>query len=201
MVAKINEVKLKGDLGADGRELSAQLVKMRGSRIDYRLVSGGVGVDYAYQLAKGAPPELDMVLRAVSEALESATLGYPSEPVGPGGYWLITTRGSVSGAEVIAYRLVKLTAVEGDRVSLAVNIKRYATSTKLALPGVPPGAELDQFQSTSDGTMTALKGSAIASSGTTKQTFLAALTPAGGQQDQRLAVQSVADVTISFGTK
>lgn len=142
-----------------------------------------------------------MVLRAVSEALEASTLGYPSEPVGAGGFWLITTRGTVSGTEVISYQLVKLTAVNGNELTLSVNTKRYATSTKLDLPGVPPGAELDQFQSTSDATLTAQKGSPFATSGTSKQTFLAALMPAGGQQDQRLAVQSAADVTLAFGKK
>lgn len=202
IVAKLNDVKLKSEAGAQGRELAAQLARMRGSRIDYRLVEGGVGVDYNYQLAKGAAPDLDMVLRAVTEALESVTLGFPKQAVGQGGYWLITTRGIDSGAEVISYRLVKVEKMTGDDLTLSVNTKRYAVSTKLALPGLPPGSEIDQFQSTTEASLTATKGSPIANGGTTKQTFLAALQPADQQQqDQRLAIQSVAEVTVNFGKK
>ena len=202
IVAKINDVKLKAEAGAQGRELAAQLARMRGSRIDYRLVEGGVGVDYNYQLAKGAAPDLDMVLRAVTEALESVTLGYPKQAVGQGGYWLVTTRGIDSGTEVISYRMIKIEKMSGDDLTLSVNTKRYAVSTKLALPGLPPGSEIDQFQSTTEASLTATKGAPLANGGTTKQTFMAALQPADQQQpDQRLAIQSVAEVSVNFGKK
>jgi hypothetical protein len=201
IVAKIKDVKLEGDVGPQGRQLAGELAKMRGSRIDYRLVDGGGGVDYSYQLAKGASPDLDMVLRAVTEALESVTLGYPKEAVGEGGYWLVTTRGTDSGTEVIAYRMIKLDKMEGEALTLSVTTKRYAVSTKLSLPGLPPGSEIDQFQSTTEAKLSATKGSPVASSGTTKQSFLAALQAADGQPDSRLAIQSVAEVSVHFGKK
>jgi hypothetical protein len=200
MVAKINGVKLTEDVGPQGQQLLAQLGRMKGSRIDYRIVGGGVGVDFKYQLAKGAEQDLDMVLRSLSEALETTTIGVPKEAVGPGAFWMVTTRGTVSGAEVISYRLIKLEKVEGSAFSLNVSTKRYSVSSKLDLVGLPPGAELDQFQSTADGTVTLEKGAPLASGGSVKQTFLAALTPAGGG-DQRLGVQSSADVTMTLGKK
>lgn len=197
--AKITEVKLSGEVGPQGKELAAQLAKVKGSKIDFRLVDG-VGVDFTNTLAKGAAPDLEMVLRAVAEALESMAVGYPKEAVGPGGYWLVTTRGTISGAEVISYRLVKLEKVEGDKLTFSVNTKRYSVSTKLELAGLPPGAELEQFQCTADAKLTVTKGEPLASSGTSKQTFAAGLIPAGGG-DQRLGMQSIADVTIDLGKK
>lgn len=198
MLAKITSIKPHDDLGTQGKQLVAQLGKMRGSRIDFRLVEGGVGVDFTYELAKGAEQELDMVLRAVAEALETVTVGFPKEKVGVGGYWLVTTRGHVSGADVVAYRLVKLESVNGEELTVSVSTKRYAASNKLDIAGLPPGTELEQFQSSADGKLTVRRGIPLATGGTTKQTFLAQLVPAG-QPDQRLGVQSVAEVSASFG--
>jgi len=200
MVAKITSIKLTEDLGAQGKQLISQLGKMRGSRIQYRIVSGGIAVDFSYELAKGAEQELDMVLRAVAEALETVTVGFPKEPVGTGGYWLITTRGEAGGADVIAYRLVKVEAIAGDELTLSVSTKRYAATSKLSLVGLPPGTELEQFQSSAEGKLTVRRGNPLATGGTTKQTFVAQLVPAG-QPDQRLGVQSLAEVTASFGKK
>lgn len=198
--AKVTEVKLTADTaGPQGKELAAQLAKIKGSSIDFRMVSG-VGVDFSLKLAKGAAPDLEMILRAVAEALESTTIGFPKEAVGPGGYWLVTTRGMVSGAEVVSYRLVKLEKVAGEELTFSVNTKRYSVSTKLEFAGLPPGAELDQFQSTTEAKLTLHKGEPLASTGTSKQTFAAALIPAGGG-DQRLGMQSIADVAITLGKK
>lgn len=196
--AKVSDIKLTSDVGPQGKELLVQLSKMKGSRIDFRVLSVGVGVDFKTELVKGAPADLEMVLRAVSEALESSAVGFPKEPVGAGGYWLVTTRGAAGGADVVSYQLVKLEKVDGDRLTLNVSTKRYSASTKLQVAGLPPGAELDQFQSTTEAKLTLVKGQPLANSGTTKQTFAAALIPAGGG-DQRLAVQSVADVTLTLG--
>jgi len=198
--AKLTDVKLTGELGPQGKEMAAQLGRMKGSKVDFRVLSGGVAVDFAYQLAKGASPDLEMVLHAVGEALDATIVGFPKEPVGAGGFWLITTRGASTGAEVVSYRLVKLEKVAGDTLSLSVNAKRYAVSHKLELAGLPPGAELEQFQSTTDSKLTMTKGDPLASAGSTKQTFQAQLIPAGGG-DQRLGMQSVAEVSIALGKK
>jgi hypothetical protein len=198
--ARLTDVKLSSDVGAQGKELAAQLAKMKGSKIDFSVVSGGVGVDFSHQLAKGATPELEMVLRSVGEALEATAIGFPKEAVGVGGFWLITTRGNTGGAEAVAYRLVKLEQVEGESLTLSVSTKRYAVSHKFEFAGIPPGAELDQFQSTTEAKLVMHKGDALARSGTSKQTFVAGLIPAGGG-DQRLGVQSIADVTIALGAK
>jgi hypothetical protein len=173
---------------------------MKGSKIDFRVLAMGAGVDSSLQLAKGAQPDLEMVLRALGEALESAAVGFPKEPVGPGGFWLVTTRGIASGAEVISYRLVKLDKVDGEELAFSVSTKRYSVSNKLELAGLPPGAELDQFLSTTEAKLTLHKGEPLASVGTVKETFTASLIPAGGG-DQRLGMQSTADVTIALGKK
>jgi hypothetical protein len=200
MVAKVDKVAFNTDVGAQGKELAGQLAKMRGSRIEFRVVEGGVGVDYAYSLAKGADPNLEMVLRGVGEALETATIGVPKESVGAGGFWLITTRGLLNGAEVVSYRMMKLDKVEGDTLSLSVNTKRYAVTNKLEVPGIPPGTELVQFQSTVEGTLSTDKSRPIAVGGSIKQAFMAALAQPSNPQ-QPLGMQSSSEITFKFGKK
>ncbi|HMJ14823.1 MAG TPA: hypothetical protein VK524_25600, partial [Polyangiaceae bacterium] len=59
------------------------------------------------------------------------------------------------------YRLVKVTNVQGERVSLSVNTKRYATGTDFEMPGVPKELgklTLQEFESTADGTLEIQKG-------------------------------------------
>ncbi|MNC91559.1 hypothetical protein D3C83_78450 [compost metagenome] len=81
-----------------------------------------------------------------------------------------------------------------------MNTKRYAVSNKLEMPGVPPGTELAQFQSTVDGTLTAQLNQPIAQSGSTKQQFLAGLIQPSNPQ-QQMGVQAASDATFKFGKK
>jgi hypothetical protein len=81
-----------------------------------------------------------------------------------------------------------------------VNTKRYAVTSKLVMPGVPPGTELVQFQSTAEGTLTGEQGSFLASSGSTKQQFMAALVQPSNPQ-QPMAAQSASETTFKFGKK
>ncbi len=183
------------------KDLSAQIAKMKGSRLDYRVLPSGVAVEHRYELPMGADPNLNTILRSVSETLAATSLSYPEEPVGAGAYWLITSREFISGADVVQYRMVKLTSVEGGKLTLSINAKRYSATPKLTLHGLPPGdLTLEEFQSTADGDFEATKGAFYPQSGELKSVLNAALAPAA-QPDQRMGVQSLADATLSFQPK
>ncbi|MCA9596346.1 MAG: hypothetical protein KC776_23690 [Myxococcales bacterium] len=181
------------------KELSAQVSKTKGSKVEYRLLPNGAAVDPRYELAKGADENLNMVLRSLMETLTTASLVVPKEAVGAGAMWMVTSREFVGGADVVAYRLVKLDSVDKDKLSITVSAKRYAASPKLTLMGLPPGKDLslEQFQSTADGQLEVLKGHSLPGSGTLKSTLLAALSD-GTQSDQRVGVQAMADATLSI---
>jgi hypothetical protein len=182
------------------KELTDQIAKMKGSRVDYRMLPNGAAVDPRYDLVKGADENLNMVLRSLTETLTVASLVVPREAVGEGAFWLVTSREFAGGADVIVYRLVKLDAIKGDKLSVTISTKRYAAAPKLTLMGLPPGKDLtlEQYQSTSDGQLEYASGRALPSSGSLKSALLAALSQAGQAPDQRMGVQSMADATLSM---
>ncbi len=181
------------------KELTDQISKMKGSRVEYRVLPSGAAVDPRYNLSKGADENLNMVLRSLTETLTVASLVVPQEAVGEGAYWLVTSREFAGGADVIAYRLIKLDSIKGDKLSVTISTKRYAAAPKLTLMGLPPGKNLtlEQYQSSSDGQLEYVSGHALPAGGSLKSTLLAALSQ-GGQTDQRVGVQSMADATLSI---
>ena len=50
---------------------------------------------------------------------------------------MATSRETAIGVEVVAYRIVKVESVEGDKLKLSVNTKRYAVDKKFDLPELP----------------------------------------------------------------
>lgn len=160
VVATVTSVKLQPSPGVPP-ELGAELGKLKGSKVEYRVSKNGAGNDFRYTLAKGADPGLDNALRSLTEALSTLTLPFPDKPIGAGAYFMAVTREESVGAEVVAYRLVKVTEVKGDRVTLSINTKRYATSNRFDMPGVPKELgklSLQEFESTADGNLEVQKG-------------------------------------------
>ncbi len=163
VVANVTSVKLQPMQGVPP-ELGAALGKLKGSKIEYRVSKNGAGNDFRYTLAKGADPGLDNALRSLTEALSTMTLPFPDKPLGTGAYFMAVTREQSVGAEVVAYRLVKVTEVKGERVTLDVNTKRYATGPRFEMPGVPAEfgkLTLEEFESTANGKLELQKGNSL----------------------------------------
>jgi hypothetical protein len=83
------------------------------------------------------------------------TLPYPQKPVGVGGFWMATSRDGVLGLDLVTYRMVKVEKIEGNKVTLNVNTKRYSTSPTFDMPGLPPDAprNLAEFQALAEGSV------------------------------------------------
>jgi hypothetical protein len=200
VVCSVTGVKLADAAGVPAN-ISAELSKLKGSRVEYRVSRNGAGNDFRYTLAKGADEGLDNALRSLTESLATMTLPYPDKPLGNGAYFMAVTRERAVGVDVVAYRLVKVTGVKGNTVSMSVNTKRYATSTKFDMPGVPSdlGAlTLEDFQSTADGTLEIEKGSPLPSQSELTQVLKAGIA-AQKQPDQRLGLQAQARATFTLG--
>jgi hypothetical protein len=186
--------------GATAAELDKMIGKMKGSRVTFRVLPSGASDGFNVELAKDASKELDALLRPLSEILAAVAMPFPDKPVGKGAFWMVTSRETVTGVDVVTYRMVRVEGVEGDSATLNLSIKRYAASTDLDLPGVPPGAKLDQFQSVAEGELTVNAGATLLpSSGSLRQNFVAMLTPpAGADPSQRMTAQSASEATLKF---
>lgn len=137
------------------REVEEGVAKLKGAKVDFDLSPNGAGTNYRYELPKGADPELGDVVRALTDVMAVVTLPRPDKPVGVGGMWMATSRDSGLGLDLVTYRLVKVTRIDGNKVSLSVNTKRYSASSRFDLPGLPPEAPhtIAEFQALADGTL------------------------------------------------
>ncbi|HEY6562214.1 MAG TPA: hypothetical protein VI072_33330 [Polyangiaceae bacterium] len=193
VVATVTGVKLQPSPGVPA-ELGAELGKLKGSKVEYRVSKNGAGNDFRYTLAKGADPGLDNALRSLTEALSTMTLPFPDKPLGAGAYFMAVTREQSVGAEVVAYRLVKVAEVKGDRVTLNINTKRYATSPRFEMPGVPKELgklSLQEFESTADGKLDVQKGVPLPITGELTQALNVGV-KAEKQPEQPLGLQAQA---------
>jgi hypothetical protein len=151
LTAKVSAAKLaKEQPGALPPEVAELAGKMKGSKLKLEVSPTGAARLVAIESAKGSEESFALVLQAAGDALVMAYLPYPAEPVGAGAYWLVTTREPYAGLDVVAYRMVKVEKVEGDKATLNVNTKRYVAGGQLAILGLPQH-QLVEFAGNSSG--------------------------------------------------
>jgi hypothetical protein len=187
-------------LAAGGSELEQMLGKLKGSGVAFRVLPSGASDDFSVVLAKDTAQDLDALLRPLSEVLAAVTMPFPDKPVGKGAFWMVTSRDNVMGVDVVSYRMVRVEEIQDDVATLTLSIKRYAASSDLSLPGVPPDAKLEQFQSVAEGQLdVSANGALLPTSGNLKQTLVAMLTPpAGADPTQRLSAQTSSEASVRF---
>lgn len=180
-------------------ELKTEVAKLKGGQIQFRVLGNGAAVDHRYELPKGADPNLNTLLRALSEALASAALVFPSEEVGVGATWLVTSREFFSGADTLGFQMLKLESLSEQTATVSISTRRYAATTALTLAGLPPGNHrLDQFQFVAGGSVQVRPGSLFPYSGEVNQQLSAALVPEGNDQ-QRMGIQSALVSKVAVG--
>lgn len=152
-------------------ELKKEIAKLKGTEVTYVLDANGAAHDFAYKLPKDAGA-LDTPVRAMVETLSMLTIVSPGKPLGQGGFWMVTDRGTSLGAEVLRYRLYTITGVSGGDVELTVKTRQYATSAAITLPmgEVPTRVDLGQYESQGDGKVKAAPGALFSPTGDIVQT-------------------------------
>jgi hypothetical protein len=132
------------------------VTKLKGGGVRFRSASDGASTGFAVEMAKAADPGLKHTVDALAEVLSTLTLPAPSEPVGPGAYWMATSRDTVAGIDAVTYRMIKVEKVQDSGVVVEMNVRRYAASSAIDAQGVPPdlgSVELSRFQSTGKGSL------------------------------------------------
>lgn len=174
------------------KEEAAKVAKLKGTKLTFLVgETGGLG-EPRTELAKDAPPELVEVAAHVGELFGDLLVPFPSEPVGVGAYWMATTRESVSGVEVLAYRMVKLQGLREGAAELEVSGKRYAVAPRFDAGDAPKELgelSLEQLQAQSQGEVTVSTTTGLPVSGTTTQVFVAVLTASGAPGKQLAPIQ------------
>ncbi|MBM4362230.1 MAG: hypothetical protein FJ104_06080, partial [Deltaproteobacteria bacterium] len=146
VVARAVSAKLaKTQPGALPPGLDAEVAKLKGGRLRWLVAPSGAGRLIAAELPASVEPSLGQVLGSAGDALSLVFTPYPTEPVGVGAYWMVTSRDRYAGLDVVAYRMVKVEASDASGVTLSVNTRRFAAGGSFALPGIPPH-RVEQFQ-------------------------------------------------------
>lgn len=144
--------------------MEAELGKLTGSELRFKMRLDGRTDDPSVKLAKGAIPDLERLLTNAVESLMLAAVPAPPKPVGVGGVWMAETRTTWTGLDVVMYRAYKIKSIDGDKVSITFDAKQYAASKDVNLAGVPKGATLQQFEAAAKGEMELSKNDLMAKS-------------------------------------
>jgi hypothetical protein len=173
----------------------AEIAKLNGSYVE--LVAAGNGALLAqHQKVAGNNPDLEPLVTGSSESLASVILPYPDVPVGVGAFWMIKSRETVSGADVLAYRMVKLTDLGSGTAKLSVNTRRYLLARSLAMPGLPPH-HVRRFESEGEATLSVKPGALYPQSADCRDSFMALVSP-DDRPAQAVPIQSELTAKVSF---
>jgi len=158
-------------------EVNAAIGKLKGSRVDFRVGADGTGSNFHVEAQKGVDPAFKDSLQGLSDTLAMLILPYPDKPVGVGAYWMVTSRDSLIGLDVVTYRLVKVEKVDASGALLSLNTKRYAASPAFDVPGLPPEAphSMGEFRAQAEGKLEIAAGDAFPKSGDFQSLLGAAL--------------------------
>jgi hypothetical protein len=159
--------------------LDKQIAKAKGSKLDYAFAPTGSGRQVSVEPATEMDESLAMPLRSAGDALAVAFQPYPTEPVGVGAFWMVTSREAFVGLDVVVYRMIKLEKIEGDVATLNVSAKRFvASGGKIGLPGIPPHHIAD-FSGNTNGRIQVSVSNPLNVHGELQDALIAGLVPEG----------------------
>lgn len=149
------------------KELETSVAKLKGAKIDYLVLPDGGTTAHRTEVPKGAEESLADMVRWLSETIALLTLPVPDKPVGKGAYWMAATRDGMTGLDLVTYRLVKVEQVEGEKVTVNVNTKRYSATSTFDMPGLPPDVpkSLVEFQAIAESSLEMTPGRGFPSGG------------------------------------
>jgi hypothetical protein len=154
--------------------LEKQISKLKGSKYHFVVGPNGAGRLAGIDVPREADPGLATILETAGDTLSLAMLPYPTEPVGAGAFWMVTTRGIQFGLETVSYRMMKLQRIENDRATISVNTKHYVVSGRLGFQGLPPH-KIGEFNQTGNGTIVVPAGQPSSLQGENTEALLANL--------------------------
>lgn len=172
-----------------------QIAKLVGSRLEYRLSENGALSSMSVHVPGGAEAALGRVVEGVGELASTLHVPFPAEPVGPGAYWMITSREQYIGLDVVAYRMFKVEDVSGSEATLSIATKRYVAGGQVTFPGLPKH-EVDEFRGEGRGEIVVEPSRGIVRA-RVQDTLLSNLAPEGDPQ-RRITIQLDVTSTVTL---
>lgn len=186
-------------LGTVPAEVGKEIGKIKGSTMSFGVGETGTAISPTNKLAKDATPDLGRILDGGSDAVFFASVPPPPKPVGVGGFWIAGSRQMISGADVVSYRLFKVKAIDGDKVTLTLEAHQYLANPNVTLPGAPR-EPVSQFESTAQGELVVKLGEPLAQTAELQHGMtmvFGAVEAAPGQQAGRKAIQLISQTKLA----
>jgi hypothetical protein len=186
---------LSADLGAQqpGQipESTAQSIKkLKGTRFGATLRNNALVGALRFERAKAAAADLDLLLTTATDALTSVVASLPEEPVGKGATWMVSSRETFMGTDVVAYRLFRVEEVSAEGVIVNLDTKRYMAGGALALPGIVDN-EVLQFEATDEAQFRFVPGQRLPVEGQLLQQLSSVLSSGGNQTPVQLEARAL----------
>ena len=173
----------------------AEIAKLNGSTVELLAQPNGAIVAQSRKVA-GDNPDLEPIVTSGSESLGAVLLPYPEVPVGVGAFWMVKSRETLSGAPVIAYRMVKLTELSPAQAKLSIETRRYLIEPSLPMAGLPPH-QVRRFESEGEATLRIKPGALFPEQAETRDGFMALVSPSD-RPNQTLPVRTEIGATVRF---
>ena len=122
---------MQGALPATGGVAAGGVMSSRGEPRDVKLDAASMSA------------EAQAFVGQFQDAMRQVQAGLPAEPVGVGAQWDVVSTVTQSGSEMIGKMRFELVAIDGDVVTLKARGTIGAGKGGPALPGLPPGADVD----------------------------------------------------------
>ncbi len=170
--------------------------QMKGSTLGWSLLPEGGVSTLTLKRSPKMLPELEHNLVAVAETIAAASIVAPKEPLGAGAAWIARSRDTYGGLDVVSYRMYQLVKVEGEKLTISVELRQYVVGETIAKSGLPEGAEVVQFQSTGSGKFVVTRGSSFADQGKLMHTMSLGLRTSEAQPNQIMPLTFRSTVTF-----
>lgn len=166
--------------GAIPSDVAEAITKLKGSNFATTLLAGGRGALRFEAAPALSRSEYEALLAAAAETLDTVWLSYPNEAIGTGGFWMVKSRETYYQADVVAFRLVKVEAIQGQQAQLSVATKRYLVGNTLGQMGLPPHT-VAQYDGSGEARVVVSVGSALPDQCEINDTLSAAVALQGNQ--------------------
>jgi len=172
--------------------LDKQVAKAKGSRIGFEFAPAGGARVTDVVPTKDMDESFVQVVRSASNAFSVAFLPYPTEPVGVGAFWMVTSRESFAGLDVVVYRMMKLEKIDAGHATISVSAKRFVAGGDIGFQGLPPH-DIAEFAGNTNGRIVVSAADPADVQGELVDALVSGLSPkgappAGVQPGQKLQV-------------
>lgn len=195
MISKVSGLTIPKDLvqGQLPKEVAEQLAKLKGSEIHFNLGNDGTMTGLTPVLAKGADPQLQIILESAMDVMLQLSVPLPKKPVGVGAMWMASERTSELGMDLLRYRLFKVESIDKDKGTavLSIDVRQYVVGPTTNLNGQQ--LELERFDSQGKSKITWNPADILVTEGDLQSQTVAGF---AGQKKGRMQVQLLGRIEV-----